>query len=414
MIHWYRFKNFYSFKNETKVNFMLKKNSSRSDLDAMIGSTGVSKVSAVMGANGSGKSNLLKPLAFIRWFTNNSFKELDSTDELPSQTHATNMSEPTEIEILFDIFFYEKDDFCKCLYTCKFDKDKVLHERLKIKLDDGWHTFFNRRLNRNKKSYIVSSFQIKSDNADISSATYDCDELKNVPFNASAISYFSRKEHAISRLIADELREIYTNIGSAGKQHFSYSNVMRTTKFFKDNEDAFNIAKKFMKRMDFGLDDIILKEQTVHNPETEKTTSQFMPFGIHSNNGASYEIPFYLESSGTQACYHFISNLICAFKTGGIAVIDELDSDLHPLMVNEIIDMFSNKDINPKNAQLIFSCHSPEVLKILKKHNVYLVEKYDGESICWRLDEMTGLRSQDNLYNKYITGALGAVPDISL
>ena len=55
---------------------------------------------------------------------------------------------------------------------------------------------------------------------------------------------------------------------------------------------------------------------------------------------------------------------------------------------------------------------SEEVLNILKKHQVYLVEKTNLHSEAWRLDEMSGIRVDDNLYAKYYAGALGATPNI--
>lgn len=415
MIHWYKFKNFYSFKDETKVDFTLKKNSSSSNLDAYIGDTRVSKVTAVMGANGSGKSNLLKPLSFLRWLTNSSFKEQDTDDILPFQGHATRVDEPTKLEIMFEIYYYEKKDFVKCNYVTEFKQEKIIHERLRMQFEDGWKLIFDRKISKDGKKYNVKSGTVDvAGNGEGVKDIFDKRELASVPFNASVISYFSRKRHWAAGVVAHELNEIYTNISSLGKNHFNYSKVLLATKFYHDNEVLFETAKTFMRKMDFGLDDIVLKKELIHLAESEKSSFKYIPYGIHSNDRETFEIPFYLESSGTQACYHFMADLISAFETGGIAVIDELDSDLHPLMVNEIIDMFSNEDINQKNAQLIFSCHSPEVLKTLKKHHVYLVEKNKGESYCWRLDEMVGLRSQDNLYNKYITGALGAVPDITL
>ena len=66
----------------------------------------------------------------------------------------------------------------------------------------------------------------------------------------------------------------------------------------------------------------------------------------------------------------------------------------------------------PHQAQLIFTCHTPEVLNRLQKHQVYLCEKHDQCSTAWRLDEVVGLRADDNLYAKYMAGALGAVPDL--
>lgn len=415
MIHWYKFKNFYSFKDETKVDFTLKRNSSSSNLDAFIGDTGVSKVTAVMGANGSGKSNLLKPLSFLKWFTNSSFKDQDNDDRMPFQGHFACEDEPTTIEIMFEIYDHEKKDFVRCHYLTTFNQEKIIHERLKMEFSDGWQTIFNRRLNKDGTKYNVKSGVVNKTDGDLFlEDIFDKKELANVPSNASVLSYFTRKGHWATAVAANELSEIYTNLSQIGKSHFDYSKVLKATKFYKENDDMFETAKNFMKKMDFGLDDIKLKKELIHMSGNEKASVYYIPYGVHSHGSNVFEVPFYLESSGTQACYHFMADLISAFNTGGIAVIDELDSDLHPLMVNEIVDMFSNENINKKNAQLIFSCHSPEILKTLKKHHVYLVEKDQGGSYCWRLDEMVGLRSQDNLYNKYITGALGAVPDISL
>ena len=49
----------------------------------------------------------------------------------------------------------------------------------------------------------------------------------------------------------------------------------------------------------------------------------------------------------------------------------------------------------------------------LDKQQIFLVEKNkQGISDGWRLDEMEGVRADDNYYAKYIAGTYGAVPDI--
>ncbi|HHS1211249.1 TPA: AAA family ATPase, partial [Salmonella enterica subsp. enterica serovar Saintpaul] len=101
MIKWYRFKNFHSFKEEQFVDLTLKANSSESPLDQQWGDDRIAKVLAVMGANGSGKSNMIKPLAFLSWFCSDSFKSMDNSDSLPIYPHICNKSEPSEIEICF-------------------------------------------------------------------------------------------------------------------------------------------------------------------------------------------------------------------------------------------------------------------------------------------------------------------------
>ena len=70
-------------------------------------------------------------------------------------------------------------------------------------------------------------------------------------------------------------------------------------------------------------------------------------------------------------------------------------------------------EINQHNAQLIFSTHSHEVLNMLCKEQIVLVEK-DAElsTEAYRLDEVEGIRADDNIYAKYMAGAYGAIPEI--
>lgn len=103
--------------------------------------------------------------------------------------------------------------------------------------------------------------------------------------------------------------------------------------------------------------------------------------------------------------------ILPVLENGGLALIDEFENDLHPLMLEPILDLFSNPQTNPKNAQMIFSCHAIEVLNLLEKSQVLLVEKDDQcESTACRLDSISGIRNDQNFYAKYMAGAYGAVP----
>ena len=60
---------------------------------------------------------------------------------------------------------------------------------------------------------------------------------------------------------------------------------------------------------------------------------------------------------------------------------------------------------------MIFSCHAIEVLNLLEKSQVMLVEKDEQcESTACRLDAIAGVRNDQNFYAKYMAGAYGAVP----
>ena len=126
-----------------------------------------------------------------------------------------------------------------------------------------------------------------------------------------------------------------------------------------------------------------------------------------------FELPFAMESSGTQGAFILLGRLLPVLAAGGLAVIDEFENDLHPHMLEPILDLFANPATNPHRAQLLFTCHAIEVLNILHKSQVMLVEKdVNNESSAWRLDSVEGIRSDDNFYAKYMAGAYGAVPQL--
>ena len=82
-------------------------------------------------------------------------------------------------------------------------------------------------------------------------------------------------------------------------------------------------------------------------------------------------------------------------------------------MVREIINLFSDKTLNKKNAQILFSTHIPLLLDDRNKTQIYLVEKNeDLATELYRLDEVEGVRNDDNFCNKYLMGAYGAVGNI--
>ena len=119
------------------------------------------------------------------------------------------------------------------------------------------------------------------------------------------------------------------------------------------------------------------------------------------------------ESSGTKQLFILLKTILKALASGGVAILDEFDVNLHPEMVLALFDLFIQPETNPNRAQLLFSTHNHMVLSKLDKYQIVLVEKgEDGKSESWRLDEVSGVRADENYYSKYIAGAYGAVPKI--
>ena len=137
----------------------------------------------------------------------------------------------------------------------------------------------------------------------------------------------------------------------------------------------------------------------------------------------------YAESLGTQKLFDLSGTLIDTLHNGRVLVIDELDAQLHPILVRHLIELFNNSKTNPKSAQLIFNAQSPDLLgyKVyseakgkkmarLRRDQVYFVEKDNQEaSKVFSLIEFkkdSGLRTRnDASYDKdYLSGVYGGIP----
>ena len=93
--------------------------------------------------------------------------------------------------------------------------------------------------------------------------------------------------------------------------------------------------------------------------------------------------------------------------------LDEIDNDIHPALMPEIIGWFHDERTNPHNAQLFMACHNASILEHLEKEEIYFTEKTpDGRTQVYGLKDIDGVRRVDNYYKKYLGGVFGAVPNI--
>ena len=71
------------------------------------------------------------------------------------------------------------------------------------------------------------------------------------------------------------------------------------------------------------------------------------------------------------------------------------------------------KETNPNNAQILFTTHNPWCLQYLTKSQIFIAQKQDNLSTeCFRLDEVNGVRNDENFFMKYISGEYDGKPRI--
>lgn len=397
MLHRYAFSNFQSFAEHTEVSLLL--NGKVPPLAWETTSQGQHRLStalAVVGPNGSGKTALLKPLVFLVWFLRASFRA-ESDAPIPVTPHFSQADAPTELEVEA-----EGLDGRLWRYVVRLTTERVLHEALYQQKVKGFSYVFVREWDDKAQRY-----HIKQQDFGMSPT-----EARKVRPNASLIA--TAAQYGVP--LAQQLQRIhlYSNVVSTGRRSFhAESDLPVAAKHFADHSEQQAHMARLLKSWDLGLSGVQLKEVLSCAPGEEERRIWF-PFGSHTDRtGQHRELPFFEESSGTQSAFVLLSRLLPALTHGGIAVIDEFENDLHPHMIEPILELFANPRTNPKRAQIVFTCHATEVLNVLHKSQVVLVEKNDScESAAWRMDSVQGIRNDDNFYAKYMVGAYGAVPQI--
>jgi len=89
-----------------------------------------------------------------------------------------------------------------------------------------------------------------------------------------------------------------------------------------------------------------------------------------------------------------------------------MESDLHPHLIPILLDLFVDRNTNPKRAQLLFTCHHVEILNQLAKEQIVFVQKdADNVSHVRKLSGIKSVRREENFFANYNTGRYEAIPE---
>ena len=124
------------------------------------------------------------------------------------------------------------------------------------------------------------------------------------------------------------------------------------------------------------------------------------------------------ESKGTRKLFALLPRIIVSLMNGNLTVIDEMDAKLHPRLIKYIINMYKDKSINSKGAQLIISSQDLTTMTkdMLRRDEILFASKNkDDSSELYSLYEIRDTNG-DHIrttvaYNKqYMEGRYGADP----
>ncbi|HEY0447513.1 ATP-binding protein [Actinophytocola sp.] len=122
------------------------------------------------------------------------------------------------------------------------------------------------------------------------------------------------------------------------------------------------------------------------------------------------------ESDGTRSWLELLPTVLDVLDQGAVIAVDEIDTSLHPLLTAQLVRLFRDRETNHSNAQLIFTTHDTSLLgtmignDVLDRDQVWFVQKDTaGATEIYPLTDFKPRKDQ-NIERRYLGGSYGAVP----
>ena len=403
-----------------------------------------STVSAVYGGNAAGKSNFFAALTYVSRFVRKSFAtaaDEPGTGRSPYRLDSSSQSEPSLFALRFST-----ESAVEYKFEFSVDDKRVRHERLsrwdssrptKIferSLDDsekGFHVTYGKIFRGPRAIYekalvenaLLLSVMASAGNAIVAEAfdflayrirAYDAsgylaemDEIalamRDDPAKAKAIQLLVRStDLGISRIEID---------AGMQEQLFDRLNAAENGEKLRDFYEALvNLTQDGLPDSDRST---MIEQLMQRNPFSDAPAPR-IAFG-HDGEGGAVLFKQQDESKGTIAALSFLSVALGNLSEQSLAVVDEIDSSLHPSVVRALVGLYNDPLTNPHGSQLVFTTHDVSLLMqavdgeaAIAPDQFWIVEKRAGESELYPATDF-GLTDDENMARNYLNGQYGGV-----
>jgi hypothetical protein len=423
--------NFLSYDEEREFNMLAGPFKTHKHHIYKAGKVDVLKAAAIYGANGAGKSNLIKAFEFLQETIKKGGLS-NSVNNKKFKLNKANELKPIEFEIEFSI---GKKIYA---YGVNFINNSVTEEWLYesgLTVDDK--LIFERKVSKKGKPSIKIAdkykktikqkvlIELMEDNLLKSSELFlgKSEELKieeisavrnNLENHFYVIHPNSKFQDLVPHLtlsnnfkeFANQLLQTFdTGVTELGIETIDFE------KYFGDEDEK--IKNEIIEDIEKG-EIVLLKTLEGGVLVTKEKGKYFVKKVVanHINNeGKSIHFDLTDESDGTQRLLDFIPAFEGILNNEFTFLIDEIDQSLHPVLLKSLINKIMADKVT--KGQIIFTTHESSLLDldIFRQDEIWFVEKErkTGGSQLYSLSEFKPRYDLD-IRKGYLKGRFGAIP----
>lgn len=401
------------------------------------------RLSTVYGANASGKSNLVKALAFFQKMSIEGKCPLGATEKY-SKISSENKSEPSyfEVEILIndEVYSYGFEVILSTgviisEWLAKLSNENTIYLFYKNGKNDEYHfdnvlknnqildvyqqgimgsnVLFLAEMNKDKQAiylkypsieilknvydWISNNLEIVFPNAPVADASY--------LINTTALSKIAEILNAFGTGIVsvEEIKEEPDKILESLPLKIR-RDLIQQIEFMSQNKEKNPKLKYHWNALIRNRNDILgIEMNSEHN--IKAYSLQFE----HKNLDTGIHFKISEESDGTARLFELVEILLS--KKEKTYVVDELDRCLHPTLTYKFIEKFFEYTQN-KKVQLIVTTHESRLMdfKLLRRDEIWFVDKDNsGNSNIYSLEEYN-TRFDQKIDKAYLEGRYGGIP----
>lgn len=367
---------------------------------------------AIYGPNAGGKSNFLYALQAMKKIVVDSATSLQRGDKLPVtpfRLSKATREAPSEFEATFIV------DGVRYQYGFAATEDRVHEEWLLAYPKGRAQRWFGRDWNNKKRQYVWELGNSLTGEKQLwQKSTRD-----NALFLSTAVQLNSEQLQPVYDWFKTTLR--MANVPGWGPG-FSASLCEKKEK---------SRVMEFLRAADLNIEDVIVErtpfdasvlpdempdhvKKALSNELEDKKLLDIKT--VHkSSEGERVTFEFEEESDGTRKLFSFAGPWLDSLANGYVLFIDELHDNLHPSLVQFLVQLFHSDETNPRNAQLVFTTHETSILNqdVFRRDQIWFCEKDDRQaSVLYPLTDFSPRKGRENLELAYFSGRYGALPYI--